>query len=180
MKRFLKSPWIISIASTLLGFILTVVYDLIKEQQILTTVGNIFSTLWNWIIDVLTFKLKVWWVLLGIASLLTFLFIMYKISELKEPTRPEYTNYTQDHFRTWKWSWKWEWNNYEKEWNIVRLQAHCPKCNTPMTPGLYEDYYQCPRCHYQSVYDNHDKSYEVKVVIIDNISRHSEMHKIEA
>ena len=60
MKKFLKSPWTIGISTTLLGFILTVGYDLIKGKQVFTTIGKFFSLLWSWIITFLTLDLKVW------------------------------------------------------------------------------------------------------------------------
>lgn len=42
MKKFLKSPWTIGISTTLLGFILTVGYDLIKGKQVFTTIWKFF------------------------------------------------------------------------------------------------------------------------------------------
>lgn len=99
MKKFLKSPWTIGISTTLLGFILTVGYDLIKGKQVFTTIGKFFSMLWSWIITFLTLDLKVWWVLLGIAVLFFVLYAVAKISEPKEQVKPAFTDYTQDRFR---------------------------------------------------------------------------------
>lgn len=70
MKKFLKSPWTISIASALLSFLLTVIYDLIKGKQILSTVGSILAVIWNAVVTFLTFNLKVWWVIVGIVVIL--------------------------------------------------------------------------------------------------------------
>ena len=171
MKKFLKSPWTISVTTTLLGFFLTVGYDLIKGKQVFTTIGKFFSMLWGWIISFLTFDLKVWWVLLGIAVLFFALYVVVKIGEQKEQAKPDFTNYTQDHFRLWKWSWSWEWSSYHKRWHVANLHAHCPKCDTPMSHDQYEDIFQCPRCRFHAEYDNHEKSYEVEAVIIDNLNR---------
>lgn len=171
MKKFLKSPWTIGISTTLLGFILTVVYDLIRDKQIFTTVGKYFSTLWGLIIVFLTLDLKLWWVLLGISVLFFALYIIVKIYEQKEEIKPDFTNYTQDHFRLWNWSWNWEWNSYGKKWYITNLHAHCPKCDTPMHHDNHEDIFQCPRCRFRAEYGNHEKSYEVEAVILDNINK---------
>lgn len=171
MKKFLKSPWTIGISTTLLGFILTIGYDLIKGKQVFTTIGKFFSMLWRWIITFLTLDLKVWWVLLGIAVLFFVLYAVAKISEPKEQVKPAFTNYTQDRFRLWKWSWNWEWSSYHKQWHVANLHAHCPQCDTPMNHDQYEDVFQCPRCHFRAEYDNHEKSYEVETVIIDNLNR---------
>lgn len=83
MKKFLKSPWTIGISTTLLGFILTVGYDLIKGKQVFTTIGKFFSMLWSWIITFLTLDLKVWWVLLGIAVLFLFCMLLQKSANQK-------------------------------------------------------------------------------------------------
>lgn len=171
MKKFLKSPWTIGISTTLLGFILTVGYDLIKGKQVFTTIGKFFSVLWGWIIAFLTFDLQVWLVLVGIAVIFCALYVVVKISDNKEQVKPNFTNYTQDHFRLWKWSWSWEWSSYYKKWRVANLQAHCPKCDTPMSHDSYEDIFQCPRCSFRAEYDNHEKSYEVEAVIIDNLNR---------
>lgn len=140
MKKFLKSPWTIGISTTLLGFILTVGYDLIKGKQVFTTIGKFFSMLWSWIITFLTLDLKVWWVLLGIAVLFFVLYAVAKISEPKEQVKPAFTNYTQDRFRLWKWSWNWEWSSYHKQWHVANLHAHCPQCDTPMNHDQYRNY----------------------------------------
>lgn len=171
MKKLLKSSWTIGIATTLLGFLLTVGYDLIKEKQVFTTIGMIFSTLWSWIIAFMTFDLKVWWVLLGIATIFAALFVMAKISEQKEKTQPDFTSYTRDHFRTWKWSWEWAFSKYEQKWHVSKLKAHCPKCDTPMLSDRDGDVFQCPRCRFYASYDEHEKPYEVEAIIIDNLKR---------
>lgn len=38
MKKFLKSQWTIRIGTTLFGFILTVVYDVVKQKDIFSTI----------------------------------------------------------------------------------------------------------------------------------------------
>lgn len=170
MKKFLKSPWTISIAPALLSFLLTIIYDLIKGKRILSTVGSILAVIWNAVVTFLTFNLKVWWVIVGIVVILFVLYVIARVSEKNVIQKPDFTSYTEDRFRTWKWSWIWE-QNYEHKWHAANLSAHCPKCDTPMLHDRDEDIFQCPRCKFQSHYDNHEKSYEVEAVIIDNLNR---------
>ena len=83
MKKFLKSPWTISVVSTLLGSVLTIIYDVFKGKKILSTLLNILRGIWNFIISVLNFELKLWWVLLGIALLILVLWIVFKVKEFR-------------------------------------------------------------------------------------------------
>ena len=83
MKKFLKSPWTISVVSTLLGSVLTIIYDVFKGKKILSTLFNILSGIWNFIISFLNIKLRLWWVLLGIVLLIFILWIVFKVKEFR-------------------------------------------------------------------------------------------------
>lgn len=177
MKKFWTNPWTITIGGVLLSFALSVLRDLVKGIKTLSTVKIVFSAIWRAIIAFLNFDLKVWWVLIGIAVILAILWIVLKRDKeneeklLEENKRPDFTSYTEDHFRTWKWSWEWKYNTYMGEWNVDNLKAHCPKCDTPMQHDLAETAFECPRCQYGSYYEDHEVSSQVKAVIIDNIKR---------
>lgn len=171
MKKFFKSPWTIGIGTTLLGFSLTVIYDLVKGKQLLATMCNMFDILKSWLIIFLNFELKVWWVLTGVAIIIIILLIISFSSDNSNNINPDFTAYTTDHFRLWRWSWRWEFNVLQKKWQIINLQAHCPQCDTPMISSWDEDYFRCPRCRFSSKYDDHEKSYEVEAIIIDNLNR---------
>jgi Ca2+/Na+ antiporter len=175
MKKWLKSPWCISIYTALFSFLLTVIYDLIKGKQILSTIGLIFVTMWNWILTILNFKLKVWWIISGILLMLFVLYFIFKLSELREEAKPEFTNYREDHFTHWKWVWDWEKKSYENTWHVVNLTAHCPKCDTPMIDftKFSGTTYKCPRCSYITSDYECDYAYEIEQVIIDNVNRNA-------
>ena len=100
MKKLLKSPWTISIASALLSFLLTVLYDLIKGKQILSTVGSILTVIWNAVVTFLTFNLKVWWVIVGIAVILFVIYVIASVSNKNGVLKPDFTSYTEDRFGT--------------------------------------------------------------------------------
>ncbi len=171
MKKVLRSSWTIGVATTLLGFLLTVGYDLLKGKHIFTTIALFCSTLWSWMISFLNFELKVWWILIALAVLAAVLFLVSKLGGAKEETKPDFTSYQSDKFRLWRWSWDWTFDTYEHKWHVKDLKAHCPQCDTPMISDRYEDVFQCPRCRFRAGYDNHEKSYEVEAVIIDNLDR---------
>jgi hypothetical protein len=170
MKKFLKSAWTISIGTALFSFLLTIIWDWIKGIHVLSTISNIFSTLGSWLFAFLNFNLKIWWVLSGIIILFLVRFIIIKYGNTKEQFKPNFIDYKEDKFTYFKWTWDWE-LNYDDKWDTTNLKAHCPKCDTPMNHDSYDTTYICPRCHFQSLYNNCDKEYEVKQVIIDNVKR---------
>lgn len=172
MRKFLKSPWTIGITTTLLSFMLTVVYDLVKNKKVFTTIGFIAQKIWKCIIDFLNIKIKLWCIILVLIALLIALCIYAKILDMKQnDSKPEFLSYTEDHFKTWKWSWTWGFNSYEKVWDIDKLYAHCPKCDTIMLTDEYNSRYSCPRCEYESQYGTYEKDYEVRAIILDNLRR---------
>ena len=170
MKQFIKSAWGVSIGTTLLGFILTVLYDLVKNKPILSTVWNIIKAIWRFIITVLNLELKLWWILLGIIVLILILLIIVKIGDMKnaEVSNVSFLNYKNDTIQGWNWSWRWE-MQYDGKYHIVDLRPLCPKCKTPMRSGLY-DYLECPRCRH-ATQQYMPNICDIATVIIDNIDR---------
>ena len=172
MKKFWKNPWTISIGTAIFAFFLTVLSDLLQKKRILSTIGRILSVIWKAIFAFLNFDLKVWWILVGIASIFFVLWIIAKFDNKSNDNKePDFLKYTEDHFRTWKWSWEWEFSDYQQKWHVSNLVAHCPKCDTPMQHDQFEDVFQCPRCEYIFRYDSHETSSQVEAVIIDNLNR---------
>lgn len=171
MKKFFKSPWTISIATALISFILTVIYDLLKGKQILSTISLLLVKIWDVIVTFLCFDIKLWWIIIVISIMLLILYSVSKMTPKKSSLKQDFMSYTNDQFRNWKWSWNWEYSNYQKKWHVSNLVAHCPQCNTPMLSDTYEITFHCPRCKFQSQYNDNEKSYEVEAVIIDNLNR---------
>ncbi len=170
MKKFLKSPYAITILGGLMVLIIwSRISDYTSGDKLSTVFSTILTSIYGGIIAFLNFNIKVWWLLLGITCIVVVALIAGR--KPQEETEPEFKKYTQDHFRTWKWSWKWTFSDYRRGWRVSDLRAHCPKCDTPMQHDPFEDVFQCPRCRFQSQYDNHEKSCEVEAVIIDNLDR---------
>ena len=74
MKKWIKSPWGISIGTAIFSLLLTMGYDYSKEKPILTTVWNVLVWIWELILAILNFNLKVWWIIVAIGL---FIFILY-------------------------------------------------------------------------------------------------------
>lgn len=173
IKKWLKSPAGISIGVTVLGFALTVFYDLIKTKPVLTTIWAILQSIWEFILLCLTFQLRVWWVLLAIAGLILILTVVVKIDEQKhsETNQPLFLKYTKDKIMDWNWEWDWE-KHYDGSCWVSNLHPICPCCNTPLVDGYntWGRTMECPRCHYdvQSNIPNEDT---VKMLIHDNVKK---------
>lgn len=173
MKNFLKSPWTISITTAVFSFFLTVIYDIIKKKQLLSTMKAILLSLQNGFVAFLNYELKVWWILLGIVALFLLLLIISGIKNGEgKDNKPDFIDYTEDHFGDWKWSWEWRYNTLKATWYLSQLKAHCPKCDTPMFLDSDGYLFRCPRCGFVSYQRNgYKKSYDVHALIIDNLNR---------
>ena len=172
MKKFLKSPWTISFATALFSFALTLLRDYINGIKLFSTIKNIFTIIYNFLIFILNYQIKVWWLIVFVILMSVIFHFLLKKSNTEEST-PYFLNYTEDCFRNWKWTWQWHRNYYNNKYEIYNLRAHCPKCETPMIQdiNIYGEIYHCPRCRFVSDYKEHAKEYEVKAMIIDNLDR---------
>lgn len=175
MKRiikWLKSPAGIGVGTTVLAFILTVCYDLVKTKPVLPTILSILLNIWKLILWLLNFQLRVWWVLLGIVGVFFILYILFKVDEMKhsKTNLPPFMKYTKDKILNWKWEWDWE-KQYDGKYGIGNLHPICPRCNTPLICN-YErgGTIECPRCHH-SERSNIPDIDTVKTLITDNVRK---------
>lgn len=148
MKKFIKSAWGVGIGTTLLGFILTVIYDLVKSKPILSTIWNIIKAIWNFIIMVLNLELKLWWILLGIIVLILILLVIVKIDDVKnaDASNVSFLNYKSDTIQGWKWEWSWK-KNYNGQYEIDNLYPVCDSCGTMLASKHdYQNTLYCVRC----------------------------------
>lgn len=172
MKKFLKSPWTISIGTTLFGFILTVVYDIFKQKNIFSTLLSVLNWIWKGIISILNFEVKIWWMLVLLVLVIGIMYLYGSLIKKEDDTKPAFLGYTHDRLREWKWSWSWEQNYYTKKWSVENLIPHCPKCDTHMINVFYGSHYKCPRCDFDSTLRGKSESeHEVEALIYDNVRR---------
>jgi len=166
-----KSPWTIGIGTAIFSFFLTLLYDLIKNKPILSSIWEILKWLGNVIWHILNFDIKVWWLLLFVV-LIVFVILLYSKFEKNDTSVQESNNYTEDRIKGMRWTWRWEFSASQKAWILSDLKSHCPECNTPMIDQTvsYETYFECPRCDYHVSKPN-DEKFKVSNIIIDNINR---------
>lgn len=118
MKKFFKNPWVIGICTAFLGSLFSFLFDLINGKTIFSTMGRILSGAWNIFLSVLNFRLKVWWVIVGLAGVFAALYMIAKYNEKKnernERSDPPFLRYTKDRIQDWYWEWSWRKNYYGK------------------------------------------------------------------
>lgn len=172
MKKWIKSPWGISIGTALFSLLLTMGYDYSKRKPILSTIWNILVWIWDFIIIILNFNLKVWWIILAIGL---YIFVIYLIDKFKkeETFKPDFYSYREGRFKRWKWTWEWKWNQLKNAWTIYNLRANCPNCDTPMIEhsSMYGLSYDCPRCDFHANDNQCDEPHKIERIILDNIDR---------
>lgn len=172
MKKWIKSPWGISIGTAIFSLLLTMGYDYSKDKPVLTTIWNIIVWIWDLIMTILNFNLKIWWLLVAIGL---FIFILYIINKFKkqETFKPDFYSYREGKFKRWKWSWGWTWSQSKNAWLISDMKAHCPNCNTPMIEhsSMYGLSFDCPRCDFRANDSQCDEPYKIERIIFDNIDR---------
>lgn len=171
-RKWLKTPAGIAVGTTVLAFVLTVCYDLVKTKPVLTTVWAILQGVWRFILSFLNFQLRVWWILLGIAGIILILYVIFRVNNLKhsETNLPPFLHYKEDRIMNWSWEWEWE-ERYGGNYEIKELHPVCPHCKTPLVHS-YErgGIIKCPRCNHCEHSDIPDFD-TIKVLIADNIKK---------
>jgi Ca2+/Na+ antiporter len=169
-KKWLYSPWTISIGTSIFSLLLTIVYDYSKNKPIFSTIYHIAKAILSFVFYVLNYNLKVWWVILGLFIMCI---IIYLIATFRQEFKPDYYSYREGRFKKWKWTWGWKWDNYKNGWVISNLTAHCPTCDTQMIDysNRYELNFVCPRCDYRASGSQCDEPYKIEMIILDNIKR---------
>jgi len=159
----------IALDISLVSLLLTIGYDYSKNKPILSSCWQILNAIWNIIIAVWNFKIKLGWLSVIIVIVVLILYLVYKFSP-EENFKPAYKEGT---FKNWKWTWDWKWSLHKNSWIISDLTPHCPNCDTPLIDSIniYEIRYECPRCNYQAIGSQCEKSYQIESIIIDNIKR---------
>ncbi len=168
MKKFLKSPWTITVGSGLIILIVT----LITETLTIENISNLLSNALNWaknlLINILNFEVKVWWILLALVFLFSLLFIYLKVNSSKAEKEPNFLHYETDKIYNWNWKWSWAQNYKGGKYYINNLEPICPKCQTPLSYNYYN--HTCLRCNYNTI-NQLPGLYDIEKIIIDNVNR---------
>lgn len=167
-KEIIKSPWTISFSTAIFSLLLTMGYDYLKQNPILTTVSAILKYLWGILMKILNIELKIWWILVAIIIFVGFKYLINKFKKGFD-FKPDFYTYTEGKFKRWKWTWAWEWNTSRNGWIISNMKAHCPNCDTPMidNSSMYGLNFDCPRCDFRA----RDYLCDEPEIILDNIER---------
>ena len=172
MKRLLKHPVIVAIIPVILSFILTVLYDMVKNRQLLSTAKNILSFIINCVTSFLQFNIEVWWIVVAMVIIIGILFILFKIGNAKnyKQSNPLWIQYQKDSINGWNWEWKWRRDSFGRYY-VDDLHPVCNYCGSPLVYGDdFCDYLKCVRCNrrFQHGIPQID---HIKMLISDNVQR---------
>jgi hypothetical protein len=171
-KGWIKSPWTISIGTAVFSFLLTVIYDYSKSKPVFSTIFQILNKLLKFILLVLNFNIKVWWLLIGIIIVIAIIYLIISIKS-NETNKPDFYYYRDGKLKFWRWSWEWKFNYAKNAWCISNLTAHCPKCDTPLVDNLsgYGISVECPRCDFRARDSQCEEPHKIEMLILDNVER---------
>ena len=173
MKKYINSPWGISIGTTIFGVLLTLLIDLIKSKPVLSTLLNLGNFLRNGFLSIMSFEIKIWAIL---VALIIFLIISKTFSQIKlsHNGKPVFYEYRSDVFKVWKWTWNWEQNSYNSRWGVTDLKALCPKCGHSLlkTNNIIHGYcFDCPMCNFYSEDESVEHPTKIEQLIYDRASK---------
>ena len=154
----------------------SLIYDLIKEKTLFTTLVSIFKWIFSFLMKILTLKISLWIILVIIA--VSFLIILiFTIIKSKSVNEPDFLKYTMDTINGHKWIWSWE-KDVNGKWRIANLRVKCPKCGSSMIKYIdFDEYiFECPLCKFNTKNIKFDKTHEIESIIIDRVK--DETYKI--
>lgn len=174
MKKFQNHPWTISIGSTIIGILFTMFIDWIKGIQVWSTLKGVFIFLYNTLITLMNYELKVWWVLLAVIVVVVAFIAVLKIRRKIEANRfrcPDFWGeYTSDTLQGVHWEWYWEKDSLGDR-RLEGLTPICPKCKTPMSQSyMLNMNLVCPRCGFEHEKELPDIE-QIETLILDNVKR---------
>lgn len=171
LKEWLKTPLGIAITTAFIGPAITIVYDIVKNKPVFSTIVFAMKWLYTFILSILNFNLKVWWVILGILGCIFILYIIYKFQEFNENNQPEFLRYTKDTIQGWKWEWHWE-KDYTGKYAVENLHPICINCDSPLVnKNDYQGNLYCVRCGRQRSPHNMPDFKHIEAYIYDNVRK---------
>jgi len=122
-KKLLLNPWIIGVFTPIIALALAAV---IKKINIIEASKWLFSTILNFTIDILTFKISIYVIVLISLGIFIAVKIYFKIDEVKEVNKSKWLAYTKNHYEKWNLTWQYD-LQYDNKYQINNIRPIC-KC----------------------------------------------------
>lgn len=172
-KKFLTNPWTVAIGSGLVLSGISVIIDLTNKKQVFSTISAMFIKICEIFISILNYRIKIWWLLVGLIILILSFMVIVKCWErtTAKNDKPDFYEYAQDEILGYKWKWTWGQNIYG-EYCVEKLCPVCSQCDTPLVE-IYQGYgrkYKCLRCETEYFKPMPDFEH-IKMLISDNVRR---------
>lgn len=162
MRKHLKHPLSVGIIGGALATIITTpivaIMNKIKWDEALSL---IFSTIGNWILAILNFNIKLWWLL--VAGIILFFIVKWIITREQDSPTSSIQNYRSDVIDGILWNWEW-YRNYSGHYTLSSnsLSPICNHCKTDLreTRMGYGSGLTCSYCHFSKHIEDIDNYYD--------------------
>lgn len=91
------NPWTVTIGGGLIiSVVISVINDFVKKEQVFNTINTILLKIYKLLLAILNYRIKVWWLLLGVIILISIFFVFVKYLDHTQTmsTKPEFLEYT--------------------------------------------------------------------------------------
>lgn len=150
MKKHLKTILLIFIFPIITGIISGVITAKIQDINFLEALWLIIKVIFNFFLNLLTFKIPLWIILIIIFVIIGIIKILIiindsknKIESKKMEIKKVFQDYTEDYYDDIKYRWNW-YESYDGV-QITNLHPIC-ECGCDLEYDMFDSYIICPDC----------------------------------
>ncbi|WP_276345634.1 hypothetical protein [Daejeonella sp. JGW-45] len=173
-----SAGWKVAIVSSLLlAPIGSLIYDMIKAKPILSTFQAWVSSIYSWIVWLLNYPIKTWYILV-VVSVVVIIIVIAGVLMTDKKHSPDFIDYKIDKLKNWYWSWDYWYNSTQLKYNIINLMPYCGKCQMIMLERRDPVTYYCPKCEFQHDSGSYnfgpnkwEEKMDIEALILDNIDK---------
>lgn len=165
MKKHFKSL-LLSFITAITTASATAIVAYVKSLNLIDAFVVVYNSVISGIAAFLTFEIKLWWLLTGIAVLVLVIYVDSKFPS--KHVQDNFRKYTSDTIDGIKWQWRWYFNSFYQQNMITNLRSLCIHCHAELVEKY--DYYnhrlECVICGSKKHVDNlEDFKHKIEIEI---------------
>ena len=166
------NPWVVKIVggtltTGLLAFIV-LIWSLISQISFV----EILKKIWQFILNIFTFKIPVWIILIGLIIIIIvfrYIVIFKEVSlynAIKKKSSNPFLDYTKDEIKNWLVTWEYSFDEYEEKYRIIKIILLCLHCECTLKQESHYDL-KCVNCNttYRVQNDINETIKELEILI---------------
>lgn len=148
LKKVLLNTWVISVISPIITAIIISAFTAFVNQ---INFFDAFKLLLSWILKIVTFRIPLYVVAVGIILFILAIYLYARIEESKESNLSIWLNYTNDKYKSWTFKWEY-YLGYNNKYEIKNIRPICQcGCELSMKDEYRNRWYSrgillCPNC----------------------------------